>query len=73
MVLWYMENFINRTHVDKERFMTRGRKKVNTAMVHVGIRRLLTAKVRVRSQGSPRGIGGGQSDSGESYFSMLIP
>lgn len=72
MVLWHMENFIKRTYGDKERFMTRGRKTVSTAMVHVGIRRLLTAKARVRSQGSPRGIRGGQSDSGESCFSLLI-
>jgi hypothetical protein len=67
-----MGNFIKRKYGDKERFMTTGRKKVSTAMFHVGIRRLLTAKARVRSQGSPRGIGDGQSNSGESCFSLLI-
>ena len=69
MVFWHVENFINRTYGDKERYMPRGRKKVSTTMVNVGIRRFLTAKVRVRSQGSPRGIRGGQSDSGE----VVIP
>jgi hypothetical protein len=72
MVLWHMENFIKRTYGDNERFMAGGRKKVSMAMVHVGIRRLLTAKASVRSQGSPREIRGGQRDSGESCFSLLI-
>jgi len=72
MVLWHMENFIKRTYGDKECFMTTGSKKVRTAMVHVGIRRLLTTKARVRSQGSPHGIRGGQSDSGESCFPLLM-
>jgi hypothetical protein len=72
MVLWHMKHFINRTYGDKERFTTRGRKKVSTARVHVCIRRILTAKAQVRSQGRPRGIRGGQSDSGESCFSLLI-
>jgi len=72
MALWYMENFINRRYCDKELYMTRGRNKVSTALVHVGIRRLLTAKARVYSQISPRGIRGGQSDSGKSCFSLLI-
>jgi hypothetical protein len=54
---------------DKERFMTAGRKTVSTAMV---IRRFLTTNARVRSQGSPSGIRGGQSNSGESCFSLLI-
>jgi len=29
VVLWHMENFINRTYGGKERYMTRGRKKVS--------------------------------------------
>ena len=41
-------------------------------MVHVDIRRLLTAKAHDLSQGSPRGIRVGQSDSVESCFSELI-
>jgi hypothetical protein len=72
MVLWHKENFIKRTYGDNERFMAKGRKKVSMAMVHVGIRRFLTAKASVRFQGSPRGIRGGQSGSGESCFPLLI-
>jgi hypothetical protein len=72
MVLWHMENFTKRTYGDKERFMTRGRKKLSTAMVHVGIRRFLTAKAWIRSQGSPHGSRGGQSYIGERCFPLLI-